>query len=183
MADNNQILEREYTIPLRRFWFRVANYERTRRAVKAIKQFIAKHMKVEDRNVDLVKLDVYFNNEVWYQGRANPPAKIKVKARKENGIVIVSFAEMPDHVKFLKAKHIKLHKKGDEKITPSNPEAHAPTAQPENKEDAKTDEKEKEASVAEAHQKDIKQDIKAEKHSHSSKPKKVEHPHRMALQK
>ena len=181
MADN-QILEREYTIPLRKFWFRVANYERTRRAVNAIKDFVAKHMKVEDRDIDKVKLDVYFNNELWYRGRANPPAKIKVKVRKENGIVIVNFADAPNHIKFLKAKHAKIHKKGDGKVVPSNPEAHQPTTQPENKEEAKVEEKEKEKSTAIAKEAEIKQDINADKHT-NKKPDKATYPRRMALQK
>ena len=181
MADkDNQILEREYTIPLRRHWFKVANYERTRRSVKAIKIFIAKHMKVEDRDVNLVKLDVYFNNELWFKGRASPPARIKVKAKKEKGIVTVNFVEDPSHVKFAKIRHGKLHKKGQEKVTPSSPDAHA-QAQPENKEEAKVEEKEKEKATAIAKEVEIKQDIKADKHT--NKVKKAEHPHRMALQK
>jgi len=176
MADN-KILEREYTIPLRRHWFKVANYERTRRAVKAIKIFVAKHMKVDDRDVDNVKLDVYFNNELWYRGRANPPAKIKVRVKKENGIVTVSFAEMPSHVKFLKAKHDKMHKKGEVKHAP----AEAPQPQEAKTEEQKTEEKEKEKSTAIAKEAEIKQDVKAEKHS--TKPTKAQRPQRMALQK
>lgn len=175
-----KIIEREYVIPLRRYWFRVANYERTRRAVKAIKQFVAKHMKVADRDLDKVKLDVYFNNELWYKGRANPPARIKVKVRKENGIVTVNFVEDPKHVAFNKVKQSRIHKKGQEKVTPSNPEAHAQT-QPENKEEAKVEEKEKEKAVAEANQKEAKQEVKADKHT--NKPQKAQRPQRMALQK
>ena len=179
MADkDNQIIEREYTIPLRRHWFKVANYERTRRAIKAIKIFVAKHMKVADRDVDNVKLDVYFNNEIWFSGRASPPAKVKVKVRKENGIVTVNFVEDPKHVAFNKIKQARIHKKGDEKITPANPEAHSQAPQtPE----AKVEEKEKEKATAIAKEADIKKDIKADKHT--NKVKKAEHPHRMALQK
>ena len=47
--------EREYIIPLRREWQKVANYRRTGRAVKEIKKFIAKHMKVPDRDFSKVK--------------------------------------------------------------------------------------------------------------------------------
>ena len=67
-----QKLEREYIIPLRSEWRKVANYRRTGRAVKAIKKFIAKHMKVPDRDLDKVKLDMYLNNELWFRGRKKP---------------------------------------------------------------------------------------------------------------
>src|SRR3989338_9112388 len=92
-------LEREYIIPLRREWLKVPMYERTGRAIKAIKKFIAKNMKVIDRDVSKVKLDVYFNNEIWFRGRANPPSKIKVKAVKEGDIVKVGLADIPEHIK------------------------------------------------------------------------------------
>src|SRR3989338_3997715 len=100
-------LTREYVIPLRRYWLRVPKYERAGKAIKAIKIFIAKHMKVPDRDVDNVRLDVYFNNDIWFRGRKYPPAKVKVKATKEGDIVRVTFADstMPDAVKFIKAKN------------------------------------------------------------------------------
>jgi len=97
-------IEREYVITLRRFWQNVPNYERSGKAIKAIKNFIAKHMKLYDRDLDKIKLDVHMNNEVWFRGRASPPSKIKVKAIKENGIVKVELAELPEHLKFHKEK-------------------------------------------------------------------------------
>src|SRR3989344_3570473 len=81
MAENT--LEREYVVPLRRAWLHVPHYNRTSKAIKTIKKFIAKHMKVEDRDPNKVKLDVYLNNDLWFRGRANPPSRVKVKARKE----------------------------------------------------------------------------------------------------
>ena len=84
-------LEREYIIPLRRVWLKAPEYERGRKAIKAIKEFIAKHMKVTDRNLKKVKLDIFLNNEIWFRGKANPPAKVKVKATKINDIVKVEF--------------------------------------------------------------------------------------------
>src|SRR3989344_9506839 len=105
MADQNQTIEREYIIPIRKKSLKVVRYERTGRAIKIIKQFIAKHMKVPDRDVSKVKLDVYLNNEIWFRGRAHPPSKIKVKATKIGDIVKVDFVDIPEHVKFAKAKH------------------------------------------------------------------------------
>lgn len=177
MAEHKEhhVLEREYTIPLRRHWYSARTYERTSKAIKAIKQFIAKHMKVEDRDIDKVKLDVYFNNVVWARGRASPPAKIKVKARKENGIVKVDFVTAPKNVSFLRMKHSKLHSKAEKK-----PEKESEVKPEENKtEEQKKDEQEKEKSSAIAKEAEIKQDFKAAQ----PKPQKVIHPQRMALKK
>ena len=180
MAETKK-LEREYTIPLRRVWMRAPEYERGRKAIKAIKQFIAKHMKVEDRDIKKVKLDVYFNNEIWFRGRRHPPVKIKVKAIKDGENVKVEFAEIPEHVKFLKAKSEKIHKLKDKKetsksskATPEEPKAPAQDST------EKVEEKEKEKSVAELHAKEAKLDANAQKHL--SKKKETSY-HRMALQK
>src|SRR3989344_5011224 len=98
-------LEREYIIPLRNEWRKGANYERAGKAIKTIKKFIAKHMKVSDRDVSKVKLDQWLNQEVWFKGKKKPPARIKVRAIKEsNGMVRVELAELPEFVKFEKAK-------------------------------------------------------------------------------
>lgn len=176
-----QTLEREYTIPLRKALLRVPQYRRSGRAVKAIKQFIAKHMKVADRDVDNVRLDVYFNNEVWFRGRASPPTKVKVKAIKEGDLVRVNFVEVPEHVKFLKAKHARLHKASEKK------ESVAPSVSKEGKteesksEEVKKEEKEKEQAVAEQGIKEAAKAAKAAKHV--TKVDKAQHPQRMALKK
>ena len=111
-----KILTREYTIPLRRAWIRVPQYRRVPKAVKEIKKFIAKHMKIPGRDIDKVKMDIYFNNELWFRGRASPPSRIKVRAIKEGENVRVELAEMPTPVKFLKNKHEKRVKSEEKKV-------------------------------------------------------------------
>ncbi|AGN16116.1 MAG: 50S ribosomal protein L31e [Methanobrevibacter boviskoreani] len=67
-------LERVYTIPLRN----VKNVKRTIRAPRAIrevKNFLMKHMKVED-----VVIDSSINEKIWERGIQKIPSKIKVKA-------------------------------------------------------------------------------------------------------
>ena len=71
----------------------------------------------------------------------------------------------------------KMHKKGEVKHAP----AEAPQPQEAKTEEQKTEEKEKEKSTAIAKEAEIKQDVKAEKHS--TKPTKAQRPQRMALQK
>ena len=170
-------LEREYVIPLRREWRKVANYRRAGRAAKAIKKFIARHMKVPDRDVEKVKLDIYLNQELWFKGRRKPPAKIKVKARKEGDIVKVELAEMHQAVKFAKAKHEKRHLAAK---VPERPKDISAEKKEEQSEEKKKEESEKEKAVAESRAKDAKQQAKAQKHL--SKVKGETH-HRMALQK
>lgn len=185
-------LEREYTIPLRKFWLRAPEYERGRKAVLAIKKFIAKHMKVLDRDIKKVKLDIFFNNELWFRGRRHPPAKVRVKAKKEGDIVKVDFIETPQHVKFQKAKLEKLHRKAEKK--PEEKKEEKPAEKPEEtkkqetkKEEVKTEteekkveEKEKGIAVAEQHAKEAKLEAKAQKHLTKKKEPSY---HRMALQK
>jgi large subunit ribosomal protein L31e len=163
MAEESKItLEREYVIPLRREFIKKPYYKRARRAAITVKQFIAKHMKVPERDLDKVKLDVYLNNEIWARGKSNPPAKVKVKATKKGDIVYVTFAEIPQSVKFAKAKSEKRHsssEKSKEKPAEAKPEEGTKT------EAQKKDEAEKEKSTEIQHTKEIKQEITAEKHT------------------
>jgi len=185
MADSKtpgKILEREYVIPLRRHWLNVPEYERSGKAIKAIKKFIAKHMKVPDRDVDRVKLDIYFNNEIWFRGRASPPGKVKVKAIKENDIVKVTFAEIPEYVKFLKAKNEKFLAKAEKsKEAPkAQPQEEAARDIQEKTEEQKVDEKEKGKAVEAQAIQQAEQQQKAQKHVTKVKQPKIQ---RMALKK
>ena len=177
----NKKAEREYIIPLRRAWLNVPSYERTGKAIKAIKKFIAKHMRVIDRDVSKVKLDVYFNNEIWFRGRANPPAKVKVKATKEGEIVKVDLVDIPEHVKFLKARHEKIRKLAESDKKESK--AEKPEVKQEEKTDEqKKDEKEKAQATAIQNEEQAEQQSKAQKHIGKLDKKKTQ-PQRMALQK
>jgi len=170
-------LEREYVIPLRRHWIHSQEYKRAAKAVKAIKEFIARHMKVQDRDLDKVKVDTYLNSEIWFRSAGKPPARIKVRATKEGEIVRVELADIPEHHKFHKAKAERMHKEGEKKEEPK-----VDNKAEETKTDSeKKDEKEKEQATAILHEKEAKQDAKAQKKV--GKVEKTQHPQRMALQK
>ena len=178
--------EREYVIPLRKEWRKVANYRRTGRAVKAIKQFIARHMKVPERDLSKVKLDIYLNQEVWFRGRKKPPAKIKVKVVKEGDIVKVTLAEIPTIWKFEKLKHLKRHSPIQKAAPTEAKTPEKPEEKPEEKteesgvaEEKKREEKEKSMSVAEQKSKQAKVDAKQQK---QRKTKEIPI-HRKALKK
>lgn len=176
--------ERDFVIPLRKEWMKVPYYKRARKAVMAIKKFIAKHMKVAERDLNKVKIDKYLNNEIWFRGKSNPPAKLKVKAVKEGDIVRVDFVEMPDFVKFLKAKHSKFHKKTEkpkEKPAEAKPEEQKTEEEKKEKIEEKKEEIEKEKSVEQQHIKQAKDSMKVQKHV--TKAEKSMRPTRQALKK
>jgi large subunit ribosomal protein L31e len=171
------VLEREYVIPLRSEWNKVVGYKRARKAVVAVKEFIAKHMKVTDRDLDKVRVDIYLNNEIWYRGGRNAPNKIKVKAVKDSeGIVRVTLAEVPEVVKFAQARHKKLHQKEDKKSEKEEREEKKDLRT----EEQKKDEQEKEQSVAVLNEKIEAQNIKAAKHTPKKNQPRI---NRMALKK
>ena len=78
-------LERIYTVPLRSAFLRAPNYCRTPRAVRALRAFLARHMKASPENV---RIGLHLNNHIWSRGIRNPPHKVKLTATKDDeGIV------------------------------------------------------------------------------------------------
>jgi len=107
-------LERTYTIPLRREWEKAPRYKRANRAAKAVKEFLAQHMKIRDRDLKKVKIEKWLNMHLWEKGIRKPPARVKVKAIFDNGIVRAELAELPGRARYLQQKGEKK-KKLDEK--------------------------------------------------------------------
>ncbi len=68
-------MERTYIIPLRKEWLKVPIYARTKKAVKATKEFLQKHMKVKN-----IKLGRHLNMKLFKEGYRHPPHKIEVSA-------------------------------------------------------------------------------------------------------
>lgn len=79
-------IERVYIIPLRRKFQTAPMYRRAKRAVNALREFLMKHMKVDDPKK--IKIGRNLNLKMWEKGIKNPPAKVKVNVVKdEDGIV------------------------------------------------------------------------------------------------
>ncbi len=97
-------IEREYVIPLRKKVKVVPRYKKTNKAVKTVKEFLARHMKIRDRDLKKIKIDKYLNEALWFRGIRKPPHKIKVKAVKEGEIVRAELSDMPEKLKFKKAR-------------------------------------------------------------------------------
>jgi large subunit ribosomal protein L31e len=104
-----QLLEREYVVPLRRKWLKVPEYKRGNKAVKTLKEFMVRHMKIYDRDLRKVKIDIDLNNELRFRGIRKPPSKVRVKAKKfDNGSVKVELVNLPKHIEFKKKKLAKI---------------------------------------------------------------------------
>jgi len=175
VKEDKVVLEREYIVPLRRKFANTPQYKRVPKAVKVLKEFLAKHMKVDNRDVDKIKLDNYLNLEMWYRGIRKPRAKIKVKAKKyESGIVRVELVDIPEALKWKMEKEKKLSGKVGKKEEMKVEEKKEKTTEEKNVEE------EKKKSEVEAGLKMQDQQHKELKHVMNKEKPQV---HRMALQK
>jgi len=89
--DSGKELERIYVIPLRRA--KIGPTSRAApRAVDDVRQFLRKHMKVEEKKV---WIDDSLNKQLWKYGKFWVPSKIKVRAVKfEDGVVEATLPEL-----------------------------------------------------------------------------------------
>ena len=176
-----QILEREYIIPLRREWLKVPEYKRANKAVKMIKKFLVRHMKIYDKDFKKIKMDILLNNEIRFRGIRKPPAKIKVKAVKyDNNTVLVELVKIPEHIKFKKLREAKKEerkidevkeKESEEKIIEEKKELEEKIKEETKEEKKELEIKEKEETSKEAEMQLAKQ--KAREQKHVSKDKNV----------
>ena len=84
-------LERTYNVPLRKEWLKVPKYKRAKKAARALREFLAKHMKSDD-----VKIGKYANLDLWKHGIKNPPHHINVIAKKDDkGVVTCEIVTAP----------------------------------------------------------------------------------------
>ena len=89
--EENIVEERVYTIPLGRAWIGPRN-KRTPRAVRLLRSFILRHMKIDEE--ESLKISDEVNRHLWRRGIQKPPRKIRVRAVKDTeGIVTVRLAE------------------------------------------------------------------------------------------
>lgn len=200
MAEKKEKTEQEYVIPLRGKFRHVARYKKTPKAVKTIKEFLARHMKIYDRDLNKIKLSKEVNEFLWARGIKNPPHKVKVKAVKKGEIVNVELVDIPNKIKFKKLREEKVEKEALAKVeskktmmqkakeqiqggvkkktsqdeNKDNDEVKEEGENAQNKESVKNDEQEKKESVEKANEKLEKEMAKAEKHTAKPENKKAE---------
>src|SRR3989344_6503087 len=104
------VLERTYTVPLRRGYQMVAKWRRSKKAVNVLRAFLQKHMKATE-----VKIGKYANLEIWKHGIKNPPHHIKVMVTKDDkGTVFAELVGAPKEEK-VEEKKKKAIKKAEGK--------------------------------------------------------------------
>jgi large subunit ribosomal protein L31e len=93
--------ERVYTVPLGKCWIAPPN-RRASRALRVIRSFVIKHMKLEERGEEeeeeeeprTLVIDNEVNERVWGRGVQKPPRKIRIRAAKDkDGNITVHLAE------------------------------------------------------------------------------------------
>jgi len=93
--------ERIYTIPLSRAWVSPRR-KRTPRAVRMVRSFVQKHMKIEtkakaeegEEEAGRLVISDEVNKKLWSRGIEKPPRKIRVRAVKDReGTVTLYLAE------------------------------------------------------------------------------------------
>jgi len=102
--------ERIYTINIRKAISKAPRWEKSKRSVVAVKNFLKKHMKGDD-----VKVGKSITEEIWKRGNQNPPKSIRIHAvltEDEKGKIIK--AELLG-VPFPEEKEKKKEKKKEEK--------------------------------------------------------------------
>ncbi|MCK5149734.1 60S ribosomal protein L31 [Candidatus Pacearchaeota archaeon] len=185
-------IEREYIIPLREKCRPVPRYKKTPKAVKTVKEFLVRHMKIRDRDLKKIKIDRYLNEALWFRGIKKPPIKIKVKVVKEGDIVRVELFDMPDKLKFKKLREEKREQKAGEikekkksMMEKAKETMQKPKEEVAVEEEKKTEEKEKKSAVIEAGEKLEKAAAKTTKHmtKTAGKMTKQKHQVRKALAK
>ena len=104
MAEN----ERVYTIPLAKTYEKHARNRRALYAVKFVRAFLARHMKVE---LEEVKISAGVNHAIFARGIKAPPRRIKLMASKDKeGIVLAQLLEENEPKKEDKKKDSKAKK-------------------------------------------------------------------------
>jgi large subunit ribosomal protein L31e len=85
--------EKFYTIPLRRAWI-MPPKKRAPRAMRIIKSFVEKHMKIgvtkeaeeetEEEKEERLIISAELNEKIWLRGIEKPPRRIKVRVVKDS---------------------------------------------------------------------------------------------------
>jgi len=95
-AEEEIVEERVYTIPLGRAWISPPK-KRAPRAIRIIRGFVTKHMKIktdETEEAERLVISNEVNEKIWSSGIKNPPRKIRVRAVKDKeGTVTLHLAE------------------------------------------------------------------------------------------
>ncbi len=113
------VVVKDYVIPLRRSFINASVKNKTPRALRAVVSFVKRHLKVDN-----VKIGKHLNEFIWRNGIENPPSKVKVSVKLEEGVAKVELQgfEYVDFVVQEKKSEESLKDKLVSKISGSNKE-------------------------------------------------------------
>ena len=127
--------ERIYTINIRKATLKAPRWEKSKRSVAFVREFLKRHMKGDE-----IRIGKSITEEIWKSGNQNPPAKIRIhvvdREEEDKKVILaellgVAFAEEKEK----KKKEKKKEEKGkEEKKTEEK-------SKPEEKKEEKTSEK------------------------------------------
>jgi large subunit ribosomal protein L31e len=147
------VLERVYNVPLRKEFQKAASWRRTEKAVTALREFIARHMKSEN-----VIIGRYVNKRLWENGIKNPPHHVKVTAQKDDkGKVTVELAELPASAKRELEKEKGLKEKKEKKEAEKKKEEEVKKAEESKKKETEKAPETKEEQAKKAEKEEIKE--------------------------
>lgn len=87
------VVERIYSIRLKHEMKRYPRWLRAVKAMRYMRRFLSRHMKVPEENV---KIDPSINLKVWERGIQEPPSRIRIRAVKfDDGVVEAELYEAP----------------------------------------------------------------------------------------
>jgi len=166
-------LKRSYNVPLRSQWLKVPKYKRAKKAMRALRSFLVRHMKAEPENV---KIGPYLNEEVWQNGMKNPPHHVKINTEKnEDGIVLAELDGKP-MFELKKKDEGKKEKSAIEEKLESVIGKKGSTPKSSAKKDAKKKAAEKKAEKTEEKKPEVKPETKVEPSKPETKPSTPEPP-------
>ena len=130
--------ERIFTINLRKITLKSPRWEKSKRSVIAVKNFLKRHMKGDE-----VKIGKSITEEIWKRGNQNPPKNIRIHAilteDEESKIVQAELIGVP----FPEEKEKKKEKKKEEKPKEEVKKEGKPEQKPEEEEKEKIKEEPK----------------------------------------
>jgi len=104
-----------FTVPIRKIKKIVPRWKRAPRAVKFVREFVARHAKAEE-----VIIAPEVNEKIWERGIEKPPNKLRIKVKvveeevEGKGKVRVAYVELPPEAKKTTKKEKKTGKKEEE---------------------------------------------------------------------
>ena len=114
--------ERIFTINLRKATLEARRWEKSKKSVAVVRNFLKKHMKTDE-----IKIGKSITEKIWSGGNQNPPSKIRIRA--------IETEEGEDKIKMVRAELIDVYTKEDIKETSEKKEE--VKNKPENKETKK----------------------------------------------